>query len=139
MNIVYHDRVLPPLNKDRDIANFKDDKTWQVIPVAFADPITRHSGSGQVLTYDAHVHSAVVNKMKESAANFQTILHYLVQKFQAHVKDKFYPLHKRSLKLIKRKYKHGKGGTSNIVPPYVLPPQHDIQKFKEVKEKIKVA
>jgi hypothetical protein len=81
MNIVYHDRVLPPLNKERDIANLKDDKTWQVIPVAFSDPITRLSDSGEVLTYDAHVHSAVVNKMKESAANFQTILHYIVQKF----------------------------------------------------------
>mgnify|MGYP006950313032 CR=1 FL=1 len=66
LNIVYHDRIIPPLNKDRDFANPKDDKTWQIIPIAFTDPVTRKSPSGEVLTYDGHINTCVMTKMKES-------------------------------------------------------------------------
>lgn len=47
-------------------------------------------------------------------------------------------LHKRSLKLIKRRYKIGKGGSSTSVQPYILPPQHDKVKFKEIRDKVLV-
>jgi hypothetical protein len=119
LNIVYHDRILPPLNKERDFANTKDDSTWQIIPIAFAEPVKRKSPSGEVLTYDGHINTCVMQKMKESSKKFQQVLHYLMQKFQSHIKDKFL-IHKNSLKLIKRKYKSGKGGTSVIPPPWVI-------------------
>jgi hypothetical protein len=28
LNIVYHDRIIPPLNKDREFADPKNEKTW---------------------------------------------------------------------------------------------------------------
>jgi len=28
LNIVYHDKIIPPLNKDRDFSDPKDEKTW---------------------------------------------------------------------------------------------------------------
>lgn len=62
-----------------------------------------------------------------------------MQKFQTHVKDRFYPLHKRSLKLLKRKYKNGKGTSSLVVAPLVVMPQHDKIKFKEMKDKVVAA
>jgi hypothetical protein len=70
LNIIFHDRILPPLNKDRDFANPKDDKTWQIIPIAFTEPVKRKSHSGEVITFDGHVNTCVMTKMKEDKANF---------------------------------------------------------------------
>jgi hypothetical protein len=41
LNIVVGDRILPPINSKKDIADPKDDKSWQIIPVAFTEPIKR--------------------------------------------------------------------------------------------------
>lgn len=81
LNIVYHDRVLPPLNKEKSFADPKQDKTWALIPVAFSAPVIRKSLSGQVYTYDGHVNPCVMKKMKENKTNFQNILHYIITKF----------------------------------------------------------
>lgn len=78
LNIVYHDNIMPPLNKEREFADPKNDKTWQLIPIAFTEPIKRKSASGEVLTYDGHVNTCVYEKMKENQASFTQILHYLV-------------------------------------------------------------
>ena len=73
--------------------------------------------------------------MKENTKNFQNILHYLIQKFQNHVKDK-YTLHKGSLKLTKkRKYKHPTGSKSEIVKPFIVPLQFCRVYYKEMQQK----
>jgi len=41
VNVVYADKVLPPLNKNKDFADPKDDRTWFIIPVVFTEPKTR--------------------------------------------------------------------------------------------------
>lgn len=46
-------------------------------------------------------------------------------------------LHKGSLKLIKKtRYKSGKGGNATTPAPYVLPSQHNIDTFREIKAKV---
>jgi hypothetical protein len=35
---LYHDNVLPPLNKERDIADPKNDREWLIIPIVFGEP-----------------------------------------------------------------------------------------------------
>jgi len=61
------DRILPPINSKKDLADPKDDKSWQIIPVAFTEPIKRKNISGcEVLTYDGHIASCVFQKMKEN-------------------------------------------------------------------------
>jgi len=37
-----------------------------MIPIAFTEPLKRTSMSGEVLTYDGHVNTCVMEKMKES-------------------------------------------------------------------------
>ena len=137
LNIVHHAKVIPPLDKNRDIASPTDDASWQVIPIAFTEPVCRTSMSGcEVFTIDGHVNTCVYEKMKHDPANFKNILHHLVQKFQNLVKDRFL-LHKGSLKLIKKsRYKPGKGGNATSPTPYILPAQHNIDTFKEIKAKV---
>lgn len=38
LNVLYHDNVLPPLNKGRDIADPKNDREWLIIPIVFGEP-----------------------------------------------------------------------------------------------------
>ena len=79
LNIVYNDRVLPPLNQAKDFADPTNDATWQIIPVAFTEAIKRKNVSGcEVITYDGHVNTCVFVKMMASKDKFQSILHYIV-------------------------------------------------------------
>ena len=78
LNIVHHERVIPPLSKSRDLADPKNDGTWQSIPIVFTEPVKRRSMSGEVLTFDGHINTCVFEKMKESSTKFQNILHYLI-------------------------------------------------------------
>ena len=71
VNIVHNERILPPLNQNRDVADPKNDKTWQIIPIAFTEPVKRTSMSGQVLTFDGHIATCVFEKMKENQTQFQ--------------------------------------------------------------------
>ena len=137
LNICHHPKVIPPLDRNRDIASPTDDSQWQIIPIAFTEPVCRTSMSGcEVFTIDGHVNSCVFEKMKHDPTNFKNILHHLVQKFQNLVKDRFL-LHKGSLKLIKKtRYKSGKGGNATNPAPYVLPSQHNIDTFREIKAKV---
>ena len=36
LNMLYHDKVLPPMKRDRSPADPKNDKDWGIIPVSFA-------------------------------------------------------------------------------------------------------
>ena len=43
LNILYHDKVLPPLKKDKTMADKLDDKEWQIIPISFGTSKERWS------------------------------------------------------------------------------------------------
>lgn len=52
------------MNKDKEYADEKDDRTWQIIPIVFSEAFER-TGMSRVITYDAHVNTCVFSKMKE--------------------------------------------------------------------------
>ena len=67
LNIVHHERVLPPLTKDKDFANPDDDKDWRIIPIVFTVPLKRTNMSNiECWHFDAHVNSCVVKRMRSS-------------------------------------------------------------------------
>ena len=67
LNLVYHENVLPPLNKEKDFADTKDDKTWAIIPVAWSDACERTNLQNcRVITYDGHISTVVYDKMREN-------------------------------------------------------------------------
>lgn len=79
----------------------------------------------QCLHYDAHVHTNVIDKMKEGDRTFKAIMNYVVRKFQELLKDQFI-LHKRTIKFLKKKkYKDWKGSEAQRVYPYILPKDYD--------------
>lgn len=81
LNIVYNDRILPPLNQAKDFADHTNDATWQIIPIAFTEAVKRKNVSGcEITTYDGHVNTCVFVRMMASKDKFQSILHYIVQK-----------------------------------------------------------
>lgn len=89
LNLVYSDFVLPPLNKQRDIADPKNDREWLIIPMIFTDPKERKSLDRDLLCihYDCHVNTCVVAKMKEEARTMRSISNYLILKFQEKLED----------------------------------------------------
>lgn len=53
-----------------------------MIPVAFSEPWERTNlDNCRVITYDGHLNSCVVDMMQSDRRKFETIMHYLVQKF----------------------------------------------------------
>jgi hypothetical protein len=80
------------------------------------------------------VNTCVVERIKENQSKMQLILNYLLMKFQNLVKDE-YIIHKRTLKIEKKKrYKDHKGTGSETVPEFILPKELDIDVFKNVKK-----
>lgn len=103
LNIVYHDDVLPPLNKQRDIADLKNDREWQIIPIVFTQPQKRKSLDGvECIHYDGHVNTCVYEKMKEGDSQFRSVMSFLIMKFQQLLENE-YILHKKSIKFMKKK------------------------------------
>jgi|LauGreDrversion4_2_1035121.scaffolds.fasta_scaffold34011_4 hypothetical protein len=137
MNVLYHENVVPPLDKGRDIANPKNDREWLIIPMIFNPPKERLNIEGKkCLTYDVYLNTAVVVRMKEEARAMRSITNYLILKFQEYIDDSFV-IHKKTVKhLKKRRYKCPKGTESQRVLPFVLPKEHDLRHFKAVKEKL---
>lgn len=67
LNLVYHDKVLAPLKKDRKAADPKNDSSWDIIPIHFAQSKERWSGSGmKCLHIDAYVNTCVFDMFKSS-------------------------------------------------------------------------
>ena len=128
LNVVYHDSVVPPLDKGRDIADPKNDREWLIIPMVFSAPKERKNIEGKrVLTYDCHINTVVLLRMKEEARAMRSITNYMILKFQEHVEDEFV-IHKKSIKYIKkRRYKCPKGTEAQTVAPFVLPKEHDVR------------
>lgn len=74
LNIVYNEKVVPPLRKDREFANESDDKDWTIIPISFSPSKERWSGSGmKCIHIDAHVNTCVANMFKSSALKIGSI------------------------------------------------------------------
>lgn len=62
LNILFHDKVIPPLKKDRTNASLTDDRDWAIIPISFGPSKERWSGSGlKCIHIDAHVNTCVAN------------------------------------------------------------------------------
>jgi hypothetical protein len=80
LNLVHHEEILPPLNKNgRDLADPLNDKEWMIIPIVFDGPQKRKNMSGvEVWTYDGHINTCVVNKMKADTKSFSAVLNYFV-------------------------------------------------------------
>jgi len=72
LNLVHHDEILPPLNKNgRDLADPLNDKEWMIIPIVFDGPNKRTSMGGcEVWTYDGHINTCVVTLMKKETKSF---------------------------------------------------------------------
>ena len=134
VNLVFADKVLPPLNKNKEFANPKDDSTWQIIPVVFTQPKTRKNLANiECIHYDAHVNTCVIDKCKESQDRLKAIWNNIIQKFQNHIRFE-YLLHKRSLKICKsKKYKHSLGNGSQKVSKFTLPKEYQKHYFLEAK------
>lgn len=110
LNVVFHDNVVPPLDKGRDLADPKEDRAWLLIPMVFTSPVERINIEGKkCLTYDCHVNKAVIERMREEPRATRSITNYIILKFQEHVED-YYLIHKKSVQVKKkRRYKCGKG------------------------------
>jgi hypothetical protein len=128
---------VPPLDKGRDIADPKNDRVWFIIPMVFTSPVERVNIEGKkCLTYDCHVNTAVIQRMREEPRATRSITNYIILKFQEHVED-YFVIHKKSVQVKKkRRYKCGKGSASQTVPPFILPKEHDLKHFKMVKDKL---
>jgi len=137
LNVVFHEHVVPPLDKKREIADPRNDRSWLIIPMLFGQPRERLNLEGhRCLTFDVHVNPAVVVKMKEDTRAMRSITNYLVLKFQEHLEGQ-YVLHKRTIKHLKQKrYKCPKGSESQRVTPFLLPKEHDVRNFKAAKDRL---
>ena len=82
LNIVHHERVLPPLNEKKDFGDPNDDAGWKLIPVVFTVPLKRRNMSNiECWHFDAHVNTCVVKKMRSHKSKFNSIWHYLIMRF----------------------------------------------------------
>ena len=87
LNIVHHDRVLPPLTKEKEIANPDDDALWRVIPIVFTVPLKRRNLANiECWHFDAHVNTCVVKRMRANKTKFNSVWHYIIVRFQNHIK-----------------------------------------------------
>jgi len=81
LNIVHHDKVLPPLKQNREFADPKNDKEWQIIPISFAQSKERWSGSGmKCIHIDAHVNTCVFEMFKQGAQKINALTNYFLLK-----------------------------------------------------------
>ena len=61
LNVVFHEKVLTPLNKNRDLADPKNDREWMIIPMIFTEGKKRKNIEGiECITYDVHINNCVV-------------------------------------------------------------------------------
>ena len=79
LNVVHSEKVVGPLKQNKDIADPADDSTWNLIPIAFAPPKERWSGSGmKCIHIDAHVNTCVYNMFKTSPKKIGALTNYFI-------------------------------------------------------------
>lgn len=137
LNVVHHEKVLPPMKADKTFAPKDDDKEWHLIPISFGANKERWSGAGmKCIHVDAHVNTCVFHMFKRGAAKIGALTNYIIERFQ-HLLREHYVFHKKSIKIVKgKKYKAWRGA-NDIVPDYVLPEGYHIDHYEKVQKKIK--
>lgn len=137
LNVLYHDKVLPPMTKQRKWADTKDDKDWAIIPISFAPSKERWSGTGmKCIHIDAHINTCVADMFRTGAKKIGAITNYILLKLQVILKD-HYVLHKKSIKALKgKKYKAWRGPNDQATD-YVLPESHHVDHHEKAMKKIK--
>lgn len=137
LNILWHDKVLAPMKKDRTFADPKNDTQWGIIPVHFQPSKERWSGSGmKCIHVDCYVNTCVANMFKTSVTKIGAITNYILQKFQSMLKD-HYIFHKKSMKALKtKKYKAYRGSNTEI-PEIVLPEAYHADHFEKAMKRVK--
>ena len=79
LNICYHDKVLPPLKKDRTVASATDDKEWQIIPISWGQSKERWSGSGmKCIHIDGFVNTCIHDMFKKNVQKILAITNYII-------------------------------------------------------------
>lgn len=135
-NIVHHERVLPPLNKDKKPADPNNDRDWHIIPIAFTMPIKRRNITNiECWHFDAHVNSCVRHMMHRDQTKFRSIWNYILQKFQHHNRKAFL-FHKQSIKICKKKKYKNPLGNSQTVQKFILPKEMETAYFNQAFEKL---
>jgi len=126
------------LNEGRDLADPRNDRSWVIIPMVFSEPKTRKNLEGKtIITYDCHVNAAVISMMRSDQRAMRSISNYIIVKFQEHIEHEWI-IHKKTIKFLnKKKYKCGKGSNATTVAPFVLPKEHDVRSFKQLREKLR--
>lgn len=139
LNVVYSDKVIGPLLKDRELADPKDDKTWAVIPISFGQNKERWSGAGKKCIHiDAYVNTCIYDQFKKGAQKIGALTNYIIERFQNVLKD-HYIFHKKAIKIIKGKKYRAYRGPNDVVPEYILPEAFHVDHYDKVLKKIKEA
>ena len=81
--MIYHDKVVPPMKRDRSMANPKNDSEWGIIPMSFSANKERWSASGmKCIHIDGHVNTCVFDMFKSDNKKIVALSNYFIQKFQ---------------------------------------------------------
>ena len=135
LNIVHHERVLPPLTQQKDFADPNDDANWRIIPIVFTVPLKRRNLANiECWHFDAHVNTCVVKRMRSHKDRFNAIWHFIMMRFQHHIRTQF-TIHKQSIKLSKTKKYKNPLNNSQSVRKFILPKEHDKDYFAQSKKK----
>ena len=146
LNILYHDKVAPPLNKEKEVASSTDDTTWHIIPISFSQNKERWSETGmKCIIIDAYVNTSVYKMFKSGAKKISSLTNYILQKFQQLVKD-HYIIHKKTCKILKSKKYKAWRVKNDTVGEYVLPEalhadhyHKVIKRMKEMQEQMRAS
>ena len=143
LNVVHHERVLPPLNADKNLADTNVDTNWNIIPLCFSVPIKRRNLNNiECWHFDCHINTCVTKMMSKGQDRMRAIWNYIIMRFQNHLKNQFL-FHKQSIKIVKkRKYKNAIG-SGQRVKKFILPKEFEkdfyIAQKKKMEERKKQA
>jgi len=82
LNVVHHEKVLPPMKADKSLASKDDDKEWHIIPIAFGTNKERWSGAGmKCIHVDAHVNTCVFKMFNSEPKKIIALTNYIIERF----------------------------------------------------------
>lgn len=65
LNVIYHDKVIPPVKANKEPADPENDNEWNIIPISFGSNKERWSGSGmKCIHIEAYVNTCVFKMFK---------------------------------------------------------------------------
>jgi len=135
--MLHNDKVVPPLTKNREYADPKDDTKWAIIPATFSPSHERWSGSGKKCIHvDCYFNTCVADMFKVSQVKIGAITNYLLESFQRMLKD-HYIFAKKNIKIVKGKQYKAWRGTNKEIPDFCLPEAYHKDHFEKWMKKIK--